>query len=328
MPRFVVVTPNPAVDVTYTVDRLDVGETVRVRRVTRVAGGKGLNVARVLRLLGRDVRAVQPLGGPAGEWIAESLRREGVPGETVPIRGLTRSTVAVLNTDGTTHPTLFAEPGPSLDAEEWPRFVETVTRAIQLGDWLVIAGSFPLGTGVAHVTRLIDRARDVGARTLVDTTGELLAAAARAGADIVKANRDEIRETTGVTDAREAAGILAAGGSAVMVSLGAEGALFSRPGRDMVEQPAVAGVHGNPTGAGDAATAGLLAALADGHDVSSALAWAAVCGAAAVQSPIAGDLDIRSLASLAARLPLPPARGLTLPALEPSGDPHNAPHPY
>jgi tagatose 6-phosphate kinase len=328
MPRFVVVTPNPAVDVTYMVDGFAVGETVRVQRVTRAPGGKGLNVARVLHLLGREVVAVQPLGGPAGEWIADALAREGISAETVTIRGVTRSTVAVANIDGIAHPTLLAEPGPSLDAEEWSRVVETVRRVIRSGDWLVIAGSFPPGAEVHDLTRMINVARVAGARTLVDTTGAFLTAAARAGADIVKANRDEVREATGATGAREAADILAAGGSAVMVSLGAEGALFWRPGVDVIAQPAIVGVHGNPTGAGDAATAGLLAALADGHEASSALAWAAVCGAAAVQEPTAGHLDVRSLAPLAARLPLPPALALSLHTPESSGDPHVAPRPH
>jgi tagatose 6-phosphate kinase len=312
MARFVVVTPNPAVDVTYGVDRQRIGETIRVSNLRRVPGGKGINAARVLHQLGRDVIAVQPLGGATGQWISDTLAGDGIDTRAVPIAGETRTTVTVDDRDS--HPTLYAEPGPTLDPAEWRRFSQAVGETAGPGDWVIIAGSFPAEASVSELEKMINEVRRSGARVLVDTSGPLLLTAADAGASIVKANRAEAVEATGHSALSDAVRRLASHGSAVMISLGTEGSSFYPPGEPALFQSVVPGIVGNPTGAGDAATAGLVAALADGHDTASALAWAAVCGGAAVQSIVAGDLDLDSLNALAARLPQPPAMQLRLPA--------------
>ena len=297
MARFVTVTPNPAIDVTYRVGRQEIGETVRVTEVRRTPGGKGLNVARVLATLGREVTTVQPLGGAAGRWMAQVLAAASLPAVSVPVAGETRSTVTIV--DDLAHPTLFAEPGVPLDAAEWARLGAAVEEAARGADWVVVAGSFPPGSGPEHVRLLVQSAADAGARVAVDTSGPLLSAAADAGADLVKANAREVAEATGASDPARA---LARHGTTVMVSRGADGAGIRLPDGTTIDQPALSGVSGNPTGAGDAATAGLVAALADGHDAGTALAWAAVCGAAAVRSPVAGVVDPGTVAELGRRL--------------------------
>ena len=129
MAGITVLTPNPAVDVTYRVPRQSLGETVRVESVVRRPGGKGLNVVRVLRSLGHDAVAVQPLGGDAGRWLLDQLTAEGVRSRAVEIPGQTRTTVAVV--DGLTHPTLYAEPGPVVDDAAWDRVAAAVGEACE-----------------------------------------------------------------------------------------------------------------------------------------------------------------------------------------------------
>lgn len=302
-PRILTVTPNPAVDVTYTVGRQEIGSTVRVSDVQRRPGGKGLNVARVLRSLGRDVATLQPLGGDTGAWIERELTASGMPVIACTITATTRTTVAVV--DGVAHPTLFAEAGPALSAAEWSDLAGALTEAVEPGDWVVIAGSFPPGSTPADLQLLVHAARARQARVAVDTSGALLLAAAESGATLVKANESEIAEATGIGDRDAALAALGRGGATVMMSLGADGALLRTPGGRTHRRGAVTGVDGNPTGAGDAATAGLVAALADERDAEVALAWAAVCGAAAVLSPVAGEIDVHALRDLAARAGLP-----------------------
>lgn len=300
MARIVTVTPNPAIDVTYTVDRQVIGETVRVTEVRRAAGGKGVNVARVLTALGRDVTTLQPLGGDAGAWLERELVANGLRVQPCPISGETRTTVAIV--DGVAHPTLFAEPGPLLLADDWSRVTSALAEAVGEGDWVVIAGSFPRGAEAGDLARLVQTAHARDARVVVDTSGAFLIAAADAGADVVKANELEVREATGSDDADTGLTRLAREGSTVVMSLGAEGVRMLLPDGTQRTQPAVPGVTGNPTGAGDAATAGLVAALSEGYDARIALAWAALCGAAAVLTPIAGELDLAALPDLAERL--------------------------
>lgn len=314
MPRLLTVTPNPAIDVTYTVPRQAVGETLRVTDVQRRAGGKGLNVARVIRALGRDAATVQPLGGDTGRWIADELLAAGLPVIPCAVSGRSRTTVAVV--DGIAHPTLYAEPGAALTRAEWSDVTDTVAAACRPGDWAIVAGSFPPGSSADDLTRLVHAAHRSGARVAVDTSGPLLVAAADAGADLVKANEAEIAEATGTSRIEAGMDALARGGATVMMSRGAQGALLREPSGAVLRRSAVEGIAGNPTGAGDAATAGLVMALAEGHDGTTALAWAALCGAAAVLAPVAGEIDPALIPALAERaglphdllLPLPPER--------------------
>jgi fructose-1-phosphate kinase PfkB-like protein len=75
----VTVTPNLALDVTYEVPELRPGHAHRVRAVHSRAGGKGVNVARVLALLGHDVMVLGLAGGPTGDAVRADLDASGEP---------------------------------------------------------------------------------------------------------------------------------------------------------------------------------------------------------------------------------------------------------
>ncbi|MFZ7089429.1 1-phosphofructokinase family hexose kinase [Curtobacterium sp. RRHDQ10] len=301
MAPVVVITPNPAVDVTYRVAEQRIGETQRVLEVIRRPGGKGINVVRVLEALGAPAISVAPLGGSAGRWVGEELDALGITHRAVPIGGPTRTTVTVV--DDRAHPTMFGEPGPVLTAAEWTRFDGELADVLPGADGLVVAGSLPAGADPALVGRWVDLARSHGVPTVVDVSGAALLAAADAGADVVKPNRDELLEATGApTEAAGAADLLRRGAGTVVVSRGAEGIVAYRDGDPIVRVAAVPGVHGNPTGAGDAATAGLVSALRaaprpegaplDRVSLDVALRQAAAAGAAAVLRPVAGEIDL------------------------------------
>lgn len=300
--RLVVVTPNPAVDVTYIVDEQRLSETVRVRSTTRRAGGKGLNVTRALASLRCSPLAIQPLGGPTGQWVAAELEQAGIAFATVPVPSETRTTVAVV--DGSTHPTLYSEAGASLSEDSWTTLVDTIRANADSGGTVTISGSFPPETEPRQLRRLIAASRDAGARTVVDTSGPALLAAADGRADLLKPNAQELLEATGATSLEAGMqDLLARGADAVVVSRGSQGLTCLGQDGTRHAQPAVPGVSGNPTGAGDAATAGLVYSLDSGADLAEALRLASVMGAAAVLAPIAGDLEIASIVGLAARLP-------------------------
>jgi 1-phosphofructokinase family hexose kinase len=294
----VVVTPNPAVDVTYRVAEQRIGETQRVLDLARRPGGKGLNVGRVLDAGGTETHAVLPLGGPAGRWVADALDELRLAHTDVAVTGETRTTVTVV--DDHEHPTMFGEPGPRVTAAEWDAVTTSVERLLDTAGptALVVSGSLPSGADPAVVGTWVAAARARGVLSLVDCSGDALLAAADAGATVCKPNRGELLEATGATDERTGALLLLArGASVVVVSRGADG-IAAHTVDSIVEVPAVAGVTGNPTGAGDAATAGLITALAarptdaSGPVVDeSALRTAAAFGAAAVLRPVAGEVD-------------------------------------
>jgi 1-phosphofructokinase family hexose kinase len=274
----VVVTPNPAVDVTYRVDEQRIGTTQRVRSVDRLPGGKGLNVARVLAGEGIATHSVLPLGGSPGAWVADAVAALGLAATAVPVPGETRTTVTVV--DDHAHPTMYGEPGPTVPPAAWLPVDDAVRALLPTAEALVVSGSLPVGTAAAVVTPWI-----------ADAVAALLAAA-EAGATVCKPNREELSEATGCADERDGAlALLDRGAGLVVVSRGADG-IAAHTRTEVVEVAAVPGVTGNPTGAGDAATAGLVLALTrDATDLTAALRTAAAFGAAAVLRPVAGEVD-------------------------------------
>ena len=62
------VTLNPAIDETLEVEHLRPGATHRVLSRCRYAGGKGINVARALRVFAEDCVALTMAGRPARSW--------------------------------------------------------------------------------------------------------------------------------------------------------------------------------------------------------------------------------------------------------------------
>ncbi|GAA4166482.1 1-phosphofructokinase family hexose kinase [Gryllotalpicola daejeonensis] len=299
----VVVTPNPAIDVTYRVDRQTIGTTQRVREVRRMPGGKGLNVARVLEDIGSPTVSVLPLGGAAGSWVQQRLDALGLAARIVPIADETRSTVTVV--DDIDHPTMFGEPGPHVTPAEWQQLTDVISATAASAALVVISGSLPPAASPELVAGWVEKARLSGARTIVDVSGPALLAAAAAQASVVKPNRDELLDATGASSEAEGArALLARGAGAVVVSRGSAGICAYLPdGR--LELAAVPGVTGNPTGAGDAATAGLALALSTDLGIDEALRQANALGAAAVLRPVAGEIHLAAYQRFLTELPLP-----------------------
>ncbi|HEV2779607.1 MAG TPA: PfkB family carbohydrate kinase, partial [Actinophytocola sp.] len=166
------VTLNAALDVTYEVSRLEPNATHRVRAVHRRAGGKGVNVARVLRALAHDVLVTGLAGGPTGAGIRADLAESGIPDAFVPIAGDARRTVTVTTGDGGA--TVFTEPGPPVAAAEWAQFLDAYRDLARRAAVVVLSGSLPAGLpGDAYARLLRDAA---GAVTILDTSGDPLRA--------------------------------------------------------------------------------------------------------------------------------------------------------
>ncbi|WP_340688257.1 1-phosphofructokinase family hexose kinase [Amycolatopsis coloradensis] len=277
----VTVTPNTALDVTYTMDGLRPGDVHRVREVRHRAGGKGVNVARVLHTLGADVRAIFTAGGSTGAAVVGDLAAAGIAAGVVPIGGETRRTTTVLAGDGSV--TLLNEPGPRLTGDEWQALAAAV-RA-RKPDVLVCSGSLPPGAG-GYAGLFGD------APSILDTSGDALLAGLAGKPTVVKPNADELREVTGLRDPVAAAAELRkAGAGAVVVSLGPEGLLAVTGSGTWHAAPSTV-LRGNTTGAGDAVVAALALGLSRVEPWPDILRRAVALSGAAVLGPLAGDVDL------------------------------------
>lgn len=284
----VVLTANPALDLTYQVPELIPGTTHRPAVRSR-AGGKGVNVARTLHTLGHGVLAVLPLGGPEGSAIRGELARAAIPVRSTPIAGATRRTVTVVEAAGTA--TAFNEAGPDLSAEEWRAVVGAVEAGLARAKVLVLSGRLPGGVPEDAYARLVAAARERGVPTVLDAEGPALLAGVAAGPTVVKPNIHELVAATGIGDPRRAAETLRAAGAVnVVVSAGPDGLLaVTGDGVWTARPPRVEA--GNPTGAGDAAVAALAAGLAAGSPWPDLLRTAAALSAATVLTECAGAFD-------------------------------------
>lgn len=298
------VCPNPAVDVTYHVAGLAAGTTVRVASVSERAGGKGVNVARVLHALDEPVRLVAPAGDATGEELRRRLEESGISARLVTSGPATRRTVTVVDPSG--EATTLVEPA-AIDC--WPELLATVHEELAGAGVLVVSGSVPDGVPDDGVAALVAAARGRGVPVIVDTHGPRLLDALAAGADVVKPNAEELAQATGDPDAPRAARTLAdRHGTTVVGSLGSVGVVVAGPSGTWEARPAEALV-GNPTGAGDALVAGLARALCHDpkalHEPEDALRDAVAIATAAVRSPVAGEVDraayLRELAGVTVR---------------------------
>lgn len=269
---------NLALDITYRVPALRLGATTRVEESFERAGGKAVNTARVLHALGHEVVVLGFAGGRVGDAVVEELDRAGLAHDLVPIAGQTRRTLIVVD-DGGGEPTGLSEAGPRVSEDEWHALVARFRPHAPAA--IVLSGSHPPGLPADAYASLIEAA---DAPVLLDTSGEALRLGAAAGPAIVKVNRDEI----GAGDPLEAARGL--GARNVVVSLGADGLVaVTEEGEFRAAAPEV--VTGNPIGAGDAASAALVAGLVAGTPWAERLADAAALSAAAVHAPVAGSFD-------------------------------------
>lgn len=291
---------NPAIDVTYAVDELVDGETHRAEVIGRRAGGKALNVARVLGQLGEQVLATGLAGGADGEALLADLAGAGVAAEFAGIAGQSRRTTTVYDGRGATG---FYEVGPDISEAEWRSFRSLYIRLVAGAAVVVISGSQPPGVPVDAYAQLTRLAAAAGATVVLDAAGPALRAALPARPDLVKPNRRELaelldRNLDGLDDLLAAGrALVEAGAGSVLVSLGAGGLVALTPDgcfRARVPTP----VAGNPTGAGDALTAAVARSLHRGDDWPTCLARAVAVAAAAVTVDHAGATDLAVAAEL------------------------------
>jgi tagatose 6-phosphate kinase len=284
------VTLNFALDLTYNVDRVSWHGVNRVASVVERAGGKGVNVARVLHALGHRASVAGLVGGRTGEAARAELRGAGLHDVLVAIRGQSRRTVAVVDAASGDATGLW-EPGPVVTAAEWRAFISAYRQQLRGADAVVLSGSLPAGVPPDAYRMLCELAADEGVPAVLDADGDALRLGLDGRPTLVKPNVDELSRVTRTADPIEGAQALrAAGATAVVVSRGAEGLLAVAPEGSWTATPPER-IAGNPTGAGDAAVAALVAGMALGTSWPERLADAAALSAAAVAAPLAGSFD-------------------------------------
>ena len=290
MTDIVTITPNPAVDLSTTVDRIMPVAKLRGQSQRRDPGGGGINVARVIRRLGGDARAIYPVGGAIGKLLRRLLDQEGVASHTWTIEGETRENFFVDEISAGKQ-YRFILPGPRFHEFEWKECLKLVSALEPVPRFLVASGSLPDGVPDDFFAQVARLAKQRGGRVALDTSGPALAAAAAEGVDLIKPNLREMRELTGSEPSDAYAWEVAAKklvesgkATAVALTMGHLGAaLVTR--EEVLRAPPIPITPWSAVGAGDSFLAALIWRLASGASRADSFRLAVAAGAAALLHP-------------------------------------------
>ncbi len=288
MKKIITVTLNPCIDKTITINGFLTGGLNRAESVRCDAGGKGINVAKVLKGLGADVLALGVLG-EGGKTVLSELSRRQIVADFVTVRGETRTNYKLFDSEKA-QITEINEPGFSVGAAEREMVMRHLASHMKEAEIMVLAGSVAPGFSKQIYKELALLGAQNGVRVIVDADGESLSSALEAVPYAIKPNRFELEQLFGKTLASEQALIdcgrtlLARGISLVVISLGGDGALYLTAERTLrVTLEPVRCL--STVGAGDSMVAAIAQSLAEGYDLNDLAKMASAAGTATAMKP-------------------------------------------
>lgn len=287
MTNIVTLTLNSSVDVQWDVDEVVPIQKLRSSAPLHFPGGGGINVSRVIRILGGHSIAIHTAGGHTGQQFRDLVEAQGLLTRTIPIQGTTRSSATVFERS-TSHEFRVTPPGPVMSEQEWRSFLDAAFE--YASDYIVATGSLPLGVPNDFYARVTRIARDRGLRVVLDTSGRALFEALEEGVYVVKPNLVELERLVGrraetEQDQEALCREVIAGGRAqiVALTLGADGALLVTPDETLRLKAPEVDVK-SAVGAGDSFVAGLTWGLASGRPPADAFRLAVATGTATVMT--------------------------------------------
>src|SRR5512144_1512573 len=166
----VTLTMNPALDVTTSAERVGPTSKIRCHGVRYDAGGGGINVARVARVLGGSVSAVFPAGAHTGDLVTTLVADADVPYRRVNISEPTRESFTI-DEECSGQQYRFVLPGPRLSFVEQARCLDELRDAARSAEFVVASGSLPPGVPADFYQRVADLCRELGVLLILDTSG-------------------------------------------------------------------------------------------------------------------------------------------------------------
>lgn len=276
------VTLNPAVDIGYKLSNLKLDSVNRTGNCSKTAGGKGLNVSRVLVQLGEDVAATGFLGGGVGSFIRENIKQQSIQDFFLECVEETRNCIAIIHGRQQTE---ILESGPNINLNEADEFLELFRSYAKAVEIITISGSLPQGIDSHFYSKLIEIAYEKESRVLLDTSGETLKASLESEFKpyLIKPNLEELSDLVG-QEIKSDEEIVEALQSPLLnkipwavVTLGDRGAVV-RYEKDIyrVKIPEVVVV--NPVGSGDSVIAGFASGLSNNLPAKDAIKYGVAMG--------------------------------------------------
>ncbi|CAM3010440.1 1-phosphofructokinase [Staphylococcus argensis] len=274
------VTLNPSIDyVVYTED-FQLEGLNRATSTQKFAGGKGINVSRVLQTLNTPTTALGFAGGFSGQFISEQLERQGIEARFIETSEDTRINIK-LKTGSETE---INAPGPQVTEAQFEALLQQMRETTEQ-DTVVIAGSMPKSLPRDAYRQIVEILSHTGAQFVVDAEKALVESVLDYHPLFIKPNKDELEmmfDTTIQSDedvVRCGQHILEKGAQSVIISLGGDGAIYMDAERRLKAQVPTGQVV-NTVGSGDSTVAGMVAGLDQGQAIEAAFAQAVAAGTA------------------------------------------------
>lgn len=278
------ITLNVSVDKAYHINEtVESGKVIRVATCNMTAGGKGLNVSRVIKMCGEDILATGFVGGHTGALVEELLQNDEIKSKFVHTKGETRNCINILDQNNTS--TEFLEPGAPVSKDEKDLFIKQFDEILDNTNVVAISGSAPQGLDKDIYKILIDMAKKKGKKVILDTSGDLLKEGIKACPTMIKPNSEEMESLLGISInnrdeiIKSAIKLHQSGIEVVVVSLGGEGALLvSQDGIYQGKPPKIQVV--NTVGCGDSMVAAFAVGFERGYSPLESLKYAVSVSAA------------------------------------------------
>jgi len=277
-------TLNPALDKTIIVESFRLNQLNRIKKVHKDAGGKGINVSKMLKNLGQPSTASGFLGGAAGDYIKNEVKKMGITTEFVETAEETRTNTKMVDPIKNTF-TDLNEAGAFISGKNKAELEEKIFKDLKKNDILVLAGSVPAGVGDDIYYKLIKTAEKKGIKTILDADGPLFRNGIKGAPTLIKPNehelslhfKEEFKDLKMMI--KKAESLLDMGIKMIMLSLGKEGAVFITAAEKYKIEPLKLNVK-STVGAGDAMVAGLAYGLENNFSSVEMLKNAAACSSA------------------------------------------------
>jgi 1-phosphofructokinase family hexose kinase len=192
----VTVTLNAALDRTVSVPNFQLGQRHRASPGLTLAGGKGINVARALKLLDVPVVATGLAGGRTGTRIVEELTSEAILNDFVRIADESRTSTAVVDPTAATY-TEINEWGPRVEPDELAMLLDKISYLARGADMVVFAGTLPRGVDESFYAEAIRDLNRRQVRAVLDSEGQPLRRGVEAEPFLVTPNQREAEGLVG-----------------------------------------------------------------------------------------------------------------------------------
>ncbi|CAM4297966.1 1-phosphofructokinase [Paenibacillus alkaliterrae] len=285
----ITVTLNPALDKTVTLEKFEYGGLNRIKEIRTDAGGKGINVAKVLRHFGVNVSALGLAAGYQGQVIRDKLHGLGIRSVLLEAIGETRVNLKAVD-ESTKQTTELNEPGFIVDDLLLGQFLDTYKAEAAESSIVVLGGSLPPGTPPDYYRTLIENARSKSIRTVLDADGVALALGIEAAPFAIKPNIHELETLLGATFDRiehvidAARSLLDRGIEYVLVSMGAEGSLLVNKDKAVRASPFPI-TPLSTVGAGDSMVAAMVYSILSGKSFEDMARWTSAAGTITASKP-------------------------------------------